>query len=150
MYDQRNTKNVDWITFFGDYEAHHILPKDLIVNNRAMQFYLTHYKGRDILAFNDLENGIMLKKYSSSLGLKDGVHANHKNYTDRIRVFLDNFLDGLDNDVNLSNSDKIITLHKKITDLVASLKAVIIKICIGNGIKVDDLPQYQNFNNIFK
>lgn len=148
LYYQRNTKNVDWITFFGDYEAHHILPKDLIVSSAAMQFYLTHYKGKDIIEFNDLENGIMLKKYSSSMGLTDGVHANHSNYTRIIRNYLQELFQVPN--IGFNDQQKALFLHKKIRLLVKSLKEVIISMCIGNKVKVDDLIQYQNFSDIFK
>lgn len=147
LYKGKKLTKVDWITFFGDYEAHHILPKDLIVNNAAMQFYLTYYKGNNLLKFNDLENGIMLKKYSSSLGEGKGVHASHENYTSAIRKYLQDTFDNLG---EMTDEDKANSLHNKILSLVSGLKTVIKDLCINGGEKVNALPNFQQFNDLLK
>jgi|GEM_PF-5423532 len=154
----------DWGQFFSRFEAHHIFPKDLLVpdviNPQAKDAfikYLTHYKGR-VAEFNDAINGIMLKKYSSTLGLTDGVHASHHQYTQKIREFLDGkykkYSDQLSEDFSGNALEEAIAnkLHNDITKLQTDLKVLLEnKSILGNPpVKVNDLVNDTDFINLLK
>jgi hypothetical protein len=72
-------------TAAGD-EAHHALPISVIGKSKVYQDAID--AGFEV---NTIVNGINLKKYSKSLGLTDGVHANHPFYDNVIIKMLDDF-----------------------------------------------------------
>lgn len=74
-------------TAAGD-EAHHALPISVIGKSKVYQDAID--AGFEV---NTIVNGINLKKYSKSLGLTDGVHANHPFYDDAVNRILKSFSD---------------------------------------------------------
>jgi uncharacterized protein YoxC len=95
LNDQWIASGKSWADFIKDYEAHHILPKELLENSEAIQHYYNHYNGDDILKFNDIDNGIMVEKYKEGIG---GVHGNHPDYTREINSYIKNKYDDYVND----------------------------------------------------
>jgi hypothetical protein len=167
MYQRlgKNPTNGDWGQLFAEFEAHHIFSKDLLVPGAAPEVnafnkYLTHFKGQ-IPDFNNDINGIMLKKYSTTLGLSDGVHASHNEYTKQIRAFLDGKYSKHLTDIetqfpSLSGNalEEAIAnrLHTDITKLQTDLKILLERKCIiGNPpVKVNDLVNDTDFTNFLK
>jgi len=166
MYQRlgRAATNGDWGQFFARYEAHHIFPKDLLVPidgaRNAFIKYLTYYKGT-ISEFNDAINGIMLKKYSSTLGLTDGVHASHEAYSRKIREFLNRKYNT--HEVSIKRQFPTLSgnaleeaiankMHKDITKLQTDLKILLEnKSILGNPpVKVNDLAADTDFLNLLK
>ena len=73
-----------WKSFIADYQAHHIIPLNLLDESDALKFY---YNNGGKLDFNDIDNGIMIKK--AYLG---GAHANHPRYNRVIKEKLNEIL----------------------------------------------------------
>jgi len=103
----------------------------------------------------------MLKKYSSSLGLGDGVHASHDAYSRKIREFLDKkykkYYDEFVEDQFQGSSkelEQVIAnkLHNDIANLRKNLKDLLEKKSIlGNPpTKVNDLANDTDFLNLLK
>lgn len=164
MYTRLGKKpaNNDWDTFFAQYEAHHILPKGLLVPSTligvedALLKYMKHYTGT-MFAFNGVANGIMLKKHSSALQIVDGVHASHDDYNRAIAKFLDDKYKVHKATLNSSYSGNILEkeiadlLHTDIKDLLTELKTMLKDKCITGKIKVNDLitdPGFKTLLNI--
>ncbi|WP_159453793.1 fibronectin type III domain-containing protein [Ohtaekwangia koreensis] len=135
LNDQWIASGKSWDDFIEGYEAHHILPKELLENSEAMQHYFNHYDGDDILKFNHIDNGIMVEKYREGIG---GVHGNHPDYTFEINNYIDtkyiNYVnDGLDAGIIAQR------LHADLTETIATLKNVLIENSINGTVKVNDL-----------
>lgn len=70
-----------------NFEAHHIIPIDVLKNNDKLQQLLFDLKKADpnfSFDFNGIDNGMMLQK--KSLKLDVNGHASHKKYSDAIDV----------------------------------------------------------------
>ena len=68
-----------------NFEAHHIIPIDVLKNNDKLQQLLFDLKKADpnfSFDFNGIDNGMMLQK--KSLKLDVNGHASHKKYSDAI------------------------------------------------------------------
>ena len=68
-----------------NFEAHHIIPIDVLKNNDKLQQLLFDLKKADpnfSFDFNGIDNGMMLQK--KSLKLDVNGHASHKKYNDAI------------------------------------------------------------------
>ncbi len=136
LNDQWVASGKSWDDFIKNYEAHHILPKELLENSEAMQYYYNHYTGDDILKFNDIDNGIMVEKYKEGIG---GVHGNHPDYTAKIGDHLENqfrryeAIDGMTPE-GISN-----LLHNEIQLVIERLRTGIIDNSIHQEVKINDL-----------
>ncbi len=117
-----------WNVFIKDYEAHHIIPKNLLEKSKGLQFY---YNNGGTYRFNSIENGIMLKKVS-----KGGYHAKHPNYTRFVLSEVEKINKSI-NSTKLSIPAKNSLFEKKLIKLKNNIKSQLIKDCINNNKKVN-------------
>ncbi|MFC0425414.1 AHH domain-containing protein [Chryseobacterium scophthalmum] len=70
-------------------QAHHLIPIELITNQKVGEFIRKAINGG--FEFNGKINAKWLKQFSSKFEhLKDGVHASHPQYTNRVVDFIEN------------------------------------------------------------
>ncbi len=108
-----------------------------------MQHYYNHYKGNDILKFNEIENGIMVEKFKEGIG---GVHGNHPDYTKNIDDFLAEKFNSYVND-GLDPSTIAQRLHNDLKSNIASLKNTIVEKSVMSNNKINDLDLTDILNN---
>jgi len=111
-------------------EAHHAL--SISIMGRSKVYRDAVDSGFEV---NTIVNGINLKKYSKSLGLTDGVHANHPFYDDVVYDLLEKFrlqfahLPNYNKSMAKGFTEELSTRMLKELDVLSKQK----------GIKVDDL-----------
>ena len=123
----------------------------------AFMKYVENYPYQ-LFDFNGLDNGIVLKRYSSKTkGLNNGVHASHNAYTKMIRDFLDEKYQFYENKYKSKLSgaalerEIAIELHKHVEHIRIELKKKIIKYSIKESkVRINLLPGIQKFQDIFK
>jgi hypothetical protein len=119
-----------WDEFIEAYQAHHIIPLNMLDESDALKFY---YNNGGKLDFNNIDNGIMIKKLN--LG---GAHANHPRYNKHILKELDDILAKSINDDYLLKEQveifEILTIQ-----MVEDTRNKLIENCIKNSTKVNKL-----------
>ncbi len=128
MVAQKN--GISWEIFLKDYQAHHVIPVNLLKKSEALQFY---YKNGGTFSFNSIENGIMVKKVNVG-----GVHAKHNNYNDFIKFEIDKIFNNIEN-LPLPTETKIRMFDKELNNLVIKTKSVIIDKSIKENIKINNI-----------
>ncbi len=117
-----------WDVFIKEYEAHHIIPVNLLEESRGLQFY---YNNGGTLNFNSLENGMMLRKLSNG-----GSHANHPQYSLFMNQMITKRLIQIQNS-NKATIEKIQLMDKELTKIIDETKDMI----INNNVKINKLFQ---------
>jgi len=121
-----------WEVFIKDYEAHHIIPVNLLEKSPALQFY---YNNGGKLNFNSLENGIMVKKVNL-----DGVHANHPVYTTiigrKIRFRLEKIMQ-----MNVSATRKNQLMDIELKQIIEETRMLILEKSVKSNVKINKLLQ---------
>jgi len=76
------------------FEAHHIIPKNVLIENVKLQKLLDWAKANNKdFDFGGLDNGIMLQKRKKVNGDMVGDHANHPRYDDQFQQIFDDMID---------------------------------------------------------
>ena len=83
---QRSSLRNAFPSITAGQEAHHLIPVQLLKENQVVKKAVE--EGFD---FNGAINGIPLDKYIDATGA--GRHGPHKNYTDQIRAYLDEWVE---------------------------------------------------------
>jgi len=123
------TSGKTWDNFIKDYDAHHVIPVDLLIKSEVLK---TYYNSGGALNFNSFENGILLKSVN-----KAGIHANHPNYTNEILDRL-NSVENKFKVLNLPNDTKISFYDKEIRKIILNLKSELNE-ATRTGTKVNNL-----------
>ncbi|NRT16448.1 hypothetical protein HNP99_002815 [Flavobacterium sp. 28A] len=130
----KNVKFDDWFenTFkkyeagTPNFEAHHVIPADLLKTNPDLKKLLFDLQKADPdfkFDFNGLDNGIMLQKKSLSLDISG--HTSHKKYNNAIGKKITEIC----NDSNLDNFEKF----EEVQDLIKNTKEKLKKeVLLGN------------------
>ncbi len=119
-----------WDVFIKDYEAHHIIPVNMLDESPALHFY---YNNGGKLNFNSLENGMMLKKVS-----KKGLHAKHQAYSIIMR---DKIAEKFEK-IQLSNVDvskKVNLMDKELRKIIEETRELILEKGVNGNIKVNQI-----------
>ena len=120
-----------WNVFIKDYDAHHVIPADLLDESKALKFY---FNNGGKLKFNSVENGIFVKK----LRFGKGVHANHPDYNFSINEKLTATFEKIER-LNIDNSAKVKILDKKLSKLISDTKNEILKESIHGNKKINQI-----------
>jgi len=120
-----------WDDFIKDYDAHHVIPVDLLDKSDALKFY---YNNGGKLNFNSIENGIFVKKVA-----KGGEHACHPKYNDYIAFRLQEINDR----ILLADKPLNIMIKEFDNDLKALIKET------AQEIKIKSINQKLKVNEIF-
>jgi len=121
-----------WEVFIKDYEAHHIIPVNMLDESKGLQFY---YNNGGTLKFNSLENGIMLKKVS-----KEGLHAKHQAYSFEIKEKLVERLEKIRTS-NVTTTKKISMMDKELRKIIEDTRELILEKGINGSTKINQLFQ---------
>ncbi len=119
-----------WDIFIKNYQAHHVIPVNLLQKSEGLQFY---YKNGGKFDFNSIENGIMLKKVNVG-----GVHAKHNLYNQEISKQIAKIYDDIYK-LPVPTKTKIKIFDDELSILVSKIKSKIIKKSIENNTKVNHL-----------
>ena len=142
----KNVKFDDWFekTFktyekgTPNFEAHHVIPADLLKSNEKFKQLLFDLRKADPdfkFDFNGLDNGIMLQKKSMNLDIING-HASHKKYNDAIDFKINEIID------NPRNVNKPERAFEEIQELIKNTKEKLKKeVLLGNK-DVNDIVNF--------
>ncbi len=121
-----------WEVFIKDYEAHHIIPREMLEASDGLQFY---YNNGGKINFNSFENGMMIKKLS-----KKGFHANHPNYS----KFIENRIASKFEIIEFSNTSlkgKIRLMDIELKKIIEETRELIIEKSVNGSVKINSLFQ---------
>jgi hypothetical protein len=123
----------DWVNEVfktGKFEAHHIIPIDVLEQNEKLQKLMKWAKDNGKLSeldFNSIDNGIMIAKKN----LRDEIpgHSRHDAYSQQINTKLDGLIETYDyatfNKIKVEISkirqqliDDVVTNNKNVNDLI--------------------------------
>ncbi len=119
-----------WDVFIKQYEAHHVIPVDMLQISNEITFF---YKNGGKFDFNSFSNGIFLKK--TALG---GSHSIHPSYNDKVYEILEKRLSKIVSS-NLDTRLKIGLMEKELTVITTELKDRIILKSAGQNFKINNL-----------
>jgi len=119
-----------WDVFIKDYEAHHIIPVNMLDESIGLQFY---YNNGGKLNFNTLENGMMIRKVS-----KKGFHANHPTYSQLILQKIETQYITI-NKSNLSPVEKVSLMDKGLKNIIEETRELIIERSVKGNVKINKL-----------
>ncbi len=119
-----------WDVFIKNYQAHHVIPVNLLHVSPELQFY---YKNGGKFDFNSIENGIMVKKVNVG-----GVHAKHNKYNDYIAYEIEKMYKGIKKD-DLPVNIQIKVFEKQLEQLIKETKINIVEKSINQNIKINNL-----------
>ncbi len=123
-------KGIKWKDFIKDYQAHHIIPKELLNTSEGLQFY---FNNGGKLKFNSIDNGMMLKKVNVG-----GVHAKHNKYNDFIAGRISRFYNDI-KDLPISSDKKIKLFDDNLNIMLTKTRSKIIEKSIKNNIKINSI-----------
>ncbi len=130
-WDFAQKKGIKWNVFIKDYQAHHIIPKELLEKSKALQLYFNN-GGR--LKFNSIENGIMLKQFR----FEKGIHAKHPDYTEIIDIKINDAIYKI-KQLNVSNKVKTKLFESNIKNIINDTRKIIIEKSIKQNIKLNNI-----------
>ncbi len=119
-----------WDIFIKNYQAHHVIPVNLLHVSPELQFY---YKNGGKFDFNSIENGIMVKKVN--LG---GVHAKHNKYNLQITRKIENIYEEI-YELPVPMNIKIKIFDDELNKLVSETKNLIVEKSINENVKINHL-----------
>ncbi len=120
-------KGIKWNVFIKDYQAHHIIPKELLNTSEGLQFY---FNNGGKLKFNSIDNGIMLKK--------SVIHGNHPDYNDYITKSINKIFMKISTR-KIPNKHKIKQFEFQLNQLIDITRNKIINNSINKNIKINKL-----------
>jgi len=120
-----------WEKFIKQYEAHHVIPADMLEKSDLLRFY---YNNGGKMEFNNFDNGIFLKKSI----FPDGVHSVHPDYNLNIKYELEIIFEKIRN-TNLSIEQKLNLIEVNLFQLQKDVKKELIEKCLKNNIKVNKM-----------
>ncbi len=120
-------KGIKWKDFIKDYQAHHIIPKELLNTSEGLQFY---FNNGGKLKFNSIDNGIMLKK--------SVIHGNHPDYNKLILNKIDDAYYKIYK-MEISNDLKLKIFKEQLYQLIKKTRKEIISKSINGGKKINNL-----------
>jgi hypothetical protein len=107
-----------------NFEAHHVIPVNVLQKNPKLQNLLEWAKENgNTFDFNGIDNGIPLPK--KSIKFDQSGHANHPQYDNAVRIKIYQII----NEPNYSNSKKMEELENIIEEIKNELKS---KVLLGN------------------
>jgi len=128
------TSGKTWDVFIKDYDAHHIIPIDLLHKSDGLQFY---FNNGGKLNFNSLENGIFVKTVA-----KGGEHARHDVYNLAIQTKIDKIYLRI-KAMNGSTESKVQLFESQLNNLINSTKKDIFDNCMTSGKKINEIYKRQ-------
>ena len=119
-----------WEVFIKDYEAHHVIPVNMLEESDLLTLY---YNNGGKFDFNSKINGMILKKT-----ITGGSHAYHPSYNRYVLSRLDKIYDEIDM-LNLPLNTQLKQIERVLNNLIVELKDDISNKCIGKKIKLNEL-----------
>lgn len=132
--NKASTQNMlfkDFIT--PTFEAHHLIPTNLLENSPALQFYFK-YCNNNCINFNSDANGIWLLKDID--GIPDGVHTFHNDYDLYVSQRLQTIMTQA---VGATDAQKAADMDGRIRVLLEQLRTNIRNNSITGNTKINDL-----------
>ncbi len=117
-----------WNVFIKEYEAHHIIPVNLLDEAPVLHFY---YNNGGKLNFNSMENGIMLKKVCEG-----GEHAKHTSYSTTILETISERLEKIQR-LNITTNNKIGLMDNELKKIIHETREIIIEKSIKGNMKLN-------------
>jgi len=121
-----------WDDFIKDYDAHHVIPVDLLDKSEGLVFY---YNNGGKFKFNSIENGIFVKKVS-----KGGQHAKHPKYTEYVLYEIENIYNVV-RKTNQTEPFKVKQFESMLNNFTTNLKREIYNNSLTKKLKINNLYQ---------
>ncbi len=122
-----------WDEFIKEYEAHHIIPVELLENSKELQYF---FNNGGVLKFNTIDNGILVKKFLKSTG---GIHANHPKYQRKIKETIAEIYSKTIINKTLKQETKIKLFQNRLYKKIKEIELLIKEDCIIKGTKINNL-----------